>query len=122
MATEGIRVLAVAQGNRWIGPAYTPADFTFELLGLVGFADPLRASVPAAVAQCLSAGIRVVMITGDYPATAIAIARQAGLDATEAVTGDTIDKLEDVALSSMVRDRGSLRGSCRSKNCASCRL
>jgi Ca2+-transporting ATPase len=66
----------------------------------------LRARVPAAVAQCLSAGIRVVMITGDYPATAIAIAHQAGLDATEAVTGDAIDKLEDDALISIARGSG----------------
>ncbi len=104
MAAEGIRVLAVAQ-TAHAGPGLpdTPAEFVFKFLGLVGFADPLRASVPAAVAQCLSAGIRVVMITGDYPATAIAIARQAGLDATEAVTGDAIDKLEDAALNSITQ-------------------
>ena len=104
MAAEGIRVLAVAETTH-PGPGLpdTPAEFGFKLLGLVGFADPLRASVPAAVAQCLSAGIRVVMITGDYPATAIAIARQAGLDATEAVTGDAINKLEDAALNSIAQ-------------------
>ncbi len=47
--------------------------------GLVGLADPLRPAVPAAVAECRTAGIRVVMITGDYPATAQSIARQIGL-------------------------------------------
>jgi Ca2+-transporting ATPase len=104
MATEGMRVLAVAQA------LYTqtelpdaPAGFAFKLLGLVGFADPLRESVPAAVLQCQLAGIRVVMITGDYPATATAIARQAGLAATEAVTGDTINGLDDAELIPLAR-------------------
>ena len=49
--------------------------FAFEFLGLIGFTDPLRANVPEAVRECRSAGMRVVMITGDYPATARAIAR-----------------------------------------------
>jgi P-type Ca2+ transporter type 2C len=99
MAAEGMRVLGVAQAQ-YVGPGLpdTPTEFAFRLLGLVGFADPLRASVPAAVRQCQSAGIRVVMITGDYPATAIAIARQAGLAANEAVTGDMIDKQDEAAL------------------------
>ena len=80
MATRGAcaswasRKLAV--GGTW--PEIAP-DFPFELLGLVGLADPLRASVPDAGRDCRSAGIRVVMITGDYPTTAIAIAQQAGL-------------------------------------------
>jgi Ca2+-transporting ATPase len=105
MAAQGMRVLAVAQGAHE-GPDLpnAPTGFTFELLGLVGFADPLRSSVPTAVAQCRSAGIRVVMITGDYPATAIAIARQAGLNATEPVTGDRINELDEVALISIVRE------------------
>jgi P-type Ca2+ transporter type 2C len=104
MAGEGMRVLAVARAS-YAGTALpdTPAEFDFELLGLVGFADPLRASVPAAVAQCRSAGIRVVMITGDYPATAIAIARRAGLEMAEAVTGDTINGLTDAALTRVAR-------------------
>jgi Ca2+-transporting ATPase len=104
MAADGIRVLGVAHATH-SGPDLpgSPAEFAFELVGLVGFADPLRASVPAAVAQCLSAGIRVVMITGDYPATAIAIARQAGLDAAEAVTGDMIDALSDAEMTLIAR-------------------
>ena len=105
MAAEGMRVLAVARAHH-VGkkPPDAPADFAFRLLGLIGFADPLRPSVPAAVGQCQSAGIRVVMITGDYPATAIAIARQAGLAANEAVTGDTIDKLDEAALIARARN------------------
>ena len=84
MAAEGLRVLGVAkaahEGELWPESQH---DFRFVFLGLVGLADPLRPSVPAAVRECRSAGIRVVMITGDYPATACAIAQQAGLDASE---------------------------------------
>ena len=66
-------------------------DFPFVFLGLVGLADPLRPSVPAAVRECREAGIRVVMITGDYPATASAIAQQAGLYASKVLTGDAVE-------------------------------
>ena len=80
MAAEGLRVLGVAKttfaGTDWPEGQH---DFDFELVGLLGLADPLRPSVPKAVAQCQSAGIRVMMITGDYPVTALAIARQAGI-------------------------------------------
>ena len=55
-------------------------DFDFEFLGLVGLVDPLRDTVPDAVRTCRDAGIRVAMITGDYPVTALAIAEQAGID------------------------------------------
>ncbi len=93
MAAGGMRVLAVACA-RFIGETLPgePTEFAFQLVGLVGFADPLRARVPTAVRECRSAGIRIVMITGDYPETAIAIARQAGLAADKAVTGDVIAK------------------------------
>lgn len=81
MAAQGLRVLGVARA-RFEGqdlPALEH-DFEFEFVGLLGLADPLRAEIPAAIAQAHSAGIRVVMITGDYPSTARAIASQAGLD------------------------------------------
>jgi Ca2+-transporting ATPase len=68
----------------------------------MGFADPLRANVPAAVAECRAAGIRVVMITGDYPATARAIARQAGLDAANVGSGDDIEAASDEDLARLV--------------------
>jgi len=55
-------------------------DFDFEFLGLAGLHDPVRPGVADAVADCLHAGVRVVMITGDYPGTALAIAREIGLD------------------------------------------
>ncbi len=101
LAAEGLRVLAVARGG-FVGQDW-PAnehDFDFEFVGLLGLADPVRPEVPAAVAECRAAGIRVIMITGDYPATARAIARQAGLagQAQDVLTGDEIARLDDAAL------------------------
>ena len=101
LAAQGLRVLAVARGSftgqDW--PA-TEHDFDFEFIGLLGLADPVRAQVPAAVAECRAAGIRVVMITGDYPATARAIAHQAGLAERDGdvLSGDEIATLSDEAL------------------------
>ena len=99
MASQGLRVLGVARA-RFAGEVW-PAiehDFEFEFVGLLGLADPLRPEIAQAVRECKQAGIRVVMITGDYPATARAIARQAQLDATEVLSGDEIDALSDEAL------------------------
>jgi Ca2+-transporting ATPase len=99
MAATGLRVLGVAQarfsGEQW--PAIEH-DFEFEFVGLLGLADPLRAEIVEAVGQCRTAGIRVVMITGDYPATARAIARQAELAAGELLTGDAMALLSDAEL------------------------
>ncbi|MEO8144283.1 MAG: cation-translocating P-type ATPase [Betaproteobacteria bacterium] len=104
MAGESLRVLGVARAS-FAGQAWPASqrDFAFEFVGLVGLADPLRPSVPAAVSECRTAGIRVVMITGDYPATARAIARQAGLDAENLVTGDALGKLDEKELALRVR-------------------
>jgi Ca2+-transporting ATPase len=101
LATEGRRVLAVARGS-FSGQDW-PAEehgFDFEFVGLLGLADPVRSEVPTAVAECLAAGIRVVMITGDYPATARAIAQQAGLAVRDGdvLTGDEIAALGDEEL------------------------
>src|SRR5262249_10145433 len=69
-------------------------DFHFELLGLVGLADPVRPEVPEAVEQCRRAGVKVVMITGDYPETARAIARKIDLDPDrEIMTGADVGRL-----------------------------
>jgi Ca2+-transporting ATPase len=104
MAADGLRVIAVARASAALSSLPEAQEgFAFTLLGLVGLADPLRASVPAAVAECRSAGIRVVMITGDYPATAAAVARQAGLDADVVVTGDDLQTLSDAALAERAR-------------------
>jgi len=103
LAQRGMRVLAVARASTAAANLPASPDFAFEYLGLVGFADPLRASVPGAVRECRSAGIRVVMITGDYPATASAIARQAGIDASDVCTGEVIATLDDDSLAERVR-------------------
>lgn len=105
MATQGLRILGVAKGlHEGESLPDTPRDFAFSFLGLVGLADPLRPSVPQAVGDCRSAGIRVVMITGDYPATARAIAHRAGLDdGSTVVSGETMEKLSDPDLQERVR-------------------
>jgi len=101
-AQRGWRLIAVAQAP-WSGAfPDAPAGYAFRWLGFVALADPLRASVPAAVALCRQAGIRVVMITGDFPATALEIARQAGIPAGEALTGAQIDAMDDAALAAAV--------------------
>lgn len=105
LAQQGIRVLAVARGTLPKGQLPDQAtDLSLQLTGLVGFADPLRQSVPAAVSECRNAGVRVVMITGDYPQTARAIAAQAGLEHRVCMTGAELDALDDPALAARVRD------------------
>ena len=104
MAAEGLRVLGVARasfaGQTWPDSQH---DFSFKFLGLVGLADPLRTSVPDAVSECRSAGIKVIMITGDHPATAKAIAREAGLDTEDRATGKELEQLSDAELALRVR-------------------
>lgn len=100
LAERGMRVLAVAsasfRGTEW--PA-TQQGFDFCLLGLVALADPLRDTVPRAVQECRRAGIRVLMITGDHPGTACAIARQAGIDGDAGLLlGEEVARLDDAAL------------------------
>ncbi len=107
MAARGIRVLGIAEAMT-DGPDWpvTARGFDFRFVGLIGLADPLRDSVPAAVAQCRSAGIRVVMITGDHPSTAAAIAAQAGIADPDArngpgggvVTGADLAAMDDAEL------------------------
>ena len=100
MVGQGLRVLGVASS------VYEPESlpdqpdgFDLELLGLIGLADPIRPEVPAAVRECYDAGVRVVMITGDYPGTAQAIARQIGLRTPEnVITGPELDAMDDVTL------------------------
>jgi P-type Ca2+ transporter type 2C len=104
MAKEGLRVLGVAHAAFSAKSLpKSPRSFAFEFIGLVGLADPLRASVPEAVAQCHTAGIRVIMITGDYPATAKAIAQQAGIHCENVVTGDDLAELDDPALAALLK-------------------
>jgi len=104
MAGEGMRVLGVARGG--VPDGALPDEqtgFDLEFLGLLGFADPLRENVPAAIGECRSAQIRVVMITGDYPATAREIAARAGLDAGQTIDGPSLERLDDAALRESLR-------------------
>jgi Ca2+-transporting ATPase len=105
MAAEGLRVLGVAAASH-DGTALPDSQtgFAFRFLGLVGLSDPLRSSVPEAVRECRTAGIRVVMITGDYPATAQAIARQAGIEMSDVSSGDALRQLHDAALAERVQE------------------
>ena len=106
MAGEGLRVLGVARAvfDASILPS-NQHDFDFEFLGLVALEDPVRPDVPAAIAECRTAGIRVVMITGDHPATAISIARQAGLaSGGAAVTGAELAAMSDAELAARLAD------------------
>jgi Ca2+-transporting ATPase len=123
MAQEGLRVLGVAKGRK-IGSLpevhslessrssprlesddrlpVQQHDFAFEFVGLIGLEDPVRPTVSPAIAECYSAGIRVVMITGDYPVTAQNIARQIGLTPTDKViTGKELERMSEAEL----RDR-----------------
>jgi len=106
LADGGLRVLAVARAERAALELPTAQeDLQLQFAGLVALEDPVRRDVPPAVAECRSAGIRVVMITGDYPATAQSIARQAGLARPEAVmTGAQLEQLDDAELAARVGD------------------
>jgi len=105
LARGGMRVLGVALAELSANQAKpeTPRGLPFRFLGLVGLADPLRPTVPAAVRECRTAGIRVVMITGDYPQTARAIADQAGLDTADIVTGADLQAMSDEELAQRAR-------------------
>lgn len=93
LASEGLRVLGVAKAKHQTKLPQHRKDFEFEFLGLVGFADPIRAEVPSAINLCKEAGIRVIMITGDYPVTAKNIANQIGLPSDEVIIGTDYEKL-----------------------------
>jgi calcium-translocating P-type ATPase len=94
LARRGLRVLLVAEG-----PEYATPDDPQDLVavGFIGISDPLRPSVPEAVERCAAAGVRLIMLTGDHPATARAIAREAGLDGSAGalLTGSEIAELDD---------------------------
>ena len=108
LAGQGLRVLGIASGE-WAGdaPPEDPHAFAFRFLGLAGFEDPVRASVPAAMAEAATAGIAVKMITGDYPETARTIGHAAGIDHQGAVlTGSALGRLDEDALSRAVHDTG----------------
>src|SRR5215471_11662981 len=117
MAADGLRVLAIAK-SRFQGRAWPDSqhDFDFEFLGLIGLSDPIRPSVPAALRECYSAGIKVVMITGDYPSTAQAVARKLGFNTTSVVSGSEIERMASAELRRRIPKPRYLLESCPSKN------
>ncbi len=104
MARVGLRVVAFAEKNIATGrTSQAKAETSLTFIGLAGFADPPRPEVKQAIADCQAAGIRPVMVTGDHPLTAVAIAGQVGLnDDGVVVTGIELDALSDAALREIV--------------------
>ncbi|OIP98135.1 ATPase [Candidatus Wirthbacteria bacterium CG2_30_54_11] len=106
MAGRGLRVLGVARAT-FQHDASLPKkqhDFDFHFIGLIGLADPIRPTVPPAIKECYTAGIRVVMITGDYPKTAQNIAQQIGLRNTEnIITGPELEQMDEATLRERVK-------------------
>ena len=105
MASEGLRVIGVAKAffKRKELPEIQH-DFEFEFLGLIGLSDPVRPTVKDAIKECYRAGIKVVMITGDYPVTAQNIGKQIGLKNIENyITGKELDTLTDEALKERIK-------------------
>ncbi|MBK6279340.1 MAG: cation-transporting P-type ATPase [Gammaproteobacteria bacterium] len=105
MAGQGLRVLAFAHRevrNAGECPAEAgPTEAGMVLAGLVGLEDPPRAQVPAAIARCVEAGIRLIMITGDHPHTAVAIGREIGLLRTAdpvVIGGDRLRRMSPAQL------------------------
>ena len=106
MAETGLRVLGVAEAEMPPDGALPDElrSFSYRLIGLIGLADPIRPTVPDAVTESYRAGIRVVMLTGDYPVTAQNIARQVGLRPLDPVlTGPEVDQLDDATLQQRAR-------------------
>jgi Ca2+-transporting ATPase len=108
MAGDGLRVIGVARANFDLaGLPPHQHDFPFTFIGLLGLSDPVRPEVAGAVQECHTAGIRVIMITGDYPVTAQSIARQIGLRPLDQIlTGPELDRMSDDEL------RGRIRTTC----------
>ena len=101
MADEGLRVLGVARGRPVRRPDLpeNQHDFEFEFIGLIGLADPIRPTVPQSIQECYTAGMRVVMITGDYPGTAKSIGRQIGLkNIEEIITGPELEQMSEAQI------------------------
>ncbi len=97
MSSQGLRVLAVAKSSfQGATLPINQSGFKFTYIGLIGLKDPFRKEVPAAIAECHVAGIRVLMITGDYSGTASKIASDIGLTNPNVVlTGNQIAALSD---------------------------
>jgi Ca2+-transporting ATPase len=105
MTDKGLRVLGVAQSS--FKEEYLPDkqhDFEFEFIGLLGFVDPVRSTVAPSLKECYTAGIRMIMITGDYPGTAQHIARQIGLKNPEQfITGPELSQMKPEELQEKIK-------------------
>ena len=103
LAVKGIRVLALARRELEgvLPETARETEVEMEFLGLVGMADPVRPEVPDAVAIARRAGIRIVMITGDHPATAMSVARDAGIPAHTVMIGSELP-VSDAALGALL--------------------
>ncbi len=110
LAADGLRMLAVATRRVSADPGASRGAVESELtlLGLVGLWDPPRPEVEGAVRSCRGAGIRVVMVTGDYGLTAAAIARQIGLPVEKVVTGEEVERMSPGSLRGLVGEPGVL--------------
>jgi Ca2+-transporting ATPase len=105
LASDGLRVLGVAKAKiNAKGLPEIQHDFSFEFIGLIGLSDPIRKNVKQAVNECYKAGIRVIMITGDYPVTAIHIALEIGLENPEmCMTGQELHAISDAQLCKKIK-------------------
>jgi Ca2+-transporting ATPase len=105
-ASNGLRVLGVAKET--IDFTFLPDgqhDFNFEFVGLIGLSDPIRENIPKAISECYKAGIRVIMITGDYPVTAVNIAKEIGLTNYKAViTGPQLHIMSEDELCERIKN------------------
>jgi len=103
LAHQGLRVLAFARREVTgrLPVTALEAETSMEFIGLVGMADPVRPEVPEAISKARTAGIRIVMITGDHPATAMAVAREAGIEAERVIIGTELPP-DDVQLGNLL--------------------
>ncbi|MEI6597062.1 MAG: HAD-IC family P-type ATPase, partial [bacterium] len=105
MSAKGLRVLGVARAVFAGGDLPEDQhDFEFEFIGLLGFVDPIRPSVPNAVKEAYDAGMRIIMITGDYPGTAQFVAKKIGIKNSEKyLTGEDLEKLSHLELREKIK-------------------
>lgn len=106
LSKQGKRVIGVAQARyKKVELPDNQHDFQFKFVGLLGLEDPVRPNVKGAIEECYRAGIRTIMITGDYPGTAISIARQIGLkNSDNYLTGSEIENMTDSQLEARIKD------------------
>ncbi|HET7054278.1 MAG TPA: cation-transporting P-type ATPase [Solirubrobacterales bacterium] len=110
-ADQGLRVLAVARREIESAPSTREqAEQSLTLLGLVAMHDPPRAEVAEAVARCHEAGIRIIVVTGDHPRTAVAIARKIGIarGAPTVIAEEELERMSDAELDGSLRDSGEM--------------